>query len=238
MNAPLRLASLLAAVAVVTLGIATIGGRPAAGPPTTGPTSPSSAQPSASINPSPSARPAGLREVTSNLSPHFALDVPGGWEEWMGAGWYSLKKSAATGPFPVEIVFANYRTNAFDSLGCDGPSETAIAPSIRALMDALVADPRVSITSQGAVSLANHSGEFVDVQLSPSWTGTCPDSSGQPAAAVHSLVYLRPGDRQRLILVDNKGAILVVRISGADADSLGVAVAEAMPIVASLRFTP
>ncbi len=99
------------------------------------------------------------------------------------------------------------------------------------VIDALVANDKLSTTDPVDVTIGGLSGRQVDVQLSPDWSGSCPLGPDDPPTRDYK------DARNRFIMLDTPdGGSIGIAISSTYSSEFEAFLAEAMPIVESFRF--
>lgn len=132
-----------------------------------------------------------------------------------------------------------------NSRDCEGQAATGGVMSVAAMVTALSNDPRLSTTSPVVVSVGDRAGQALDIEIAQSWTGTCKWSDGK-AAALLLTVADPPGpyfgltetERVRVILFDVSGSAVLIGIDSQAGSTFDALVADAMPIVESMQFSP
>jgi hypothetical protein len=98
-----------------------------------------------------------------------------------------------------------------------------------AVIDFIVADEAFSTTEPVDVTIGGLSGQQVDVQLSPDWTGAC-RSEADPTRD-----YL--DGRNRVIMLDTPGGRPVgIEVGSLHSSDWDAFLADAMPIIQSMEF--
>lgn len=148
-------------------------------------------------------------------------------ESWHGV--YVYARPAASGQLPT----------------CANDIQADVARTPEALVDWISTRPGIVATEPQAITIDGHAGLWIDVEVAPDWTGRCPDAS-EPIVIIMaeatsddagwSWGVIR-GEHQRLILLDlGDGDVVLIGIESVYPDRWDALVAEAMPIVESLRF--
>jgi hypothetical protein len=240
MHTTLRAAAVLAAVVVLAVGAIYLRGSPS-GSNIGGPTVTPSPSPTASPTPAPSLRslsPLAFRPVTHLEMPYgwvvpvddprsFTLAPPPGSPEAGGS------IGVMTAPF---VSFADP--------DCEGRAPAGVGTSIAEVVAALAGDPRLVTTPAQAVTVGDRTGQVLDVQIASDWTGTCSWSGGTPAVIVLSATDTGPAvglgraERARFFFLDVGDSVLAINIVTSDDSTFDAFVAQSMPIVESMRFTP
>ena len=124
-------------------------------------------------------------------------------------------------------------TNENDCVGLAAPNG---ATTVAGIIAALGSDPRFAATSPEPMTIGQYEGQFIDIGLDPTWTGTCKWSGGKPAAVMLT-TQVYPGPF--FGLVDPERIRLIVLDIGDDVVSVSVnsrLVPEAESVVRSLKF--
>jgi hypothetical protein len=108
-------------------------------------------------------------------------------------------------------------------------------------MGFLTSLPSVRTGVPQPITINGRTGQWVDLELDPAWTKSCPWSDGSPAAP---LVYANTGvtgavgtGKHREFFIDiGHGDTVNVEINGEDPARWDALIAEAMPIVESFVF--
>jgi hypothetical protein len=177
-----------------------------------------------------------------NFTPGLRFDVPSGWTTVDDDdGYFVLGRPGTTSA----IVLQTQPVIASDDQDCAGLAAPGAARTVDGIVGALRSDARLVTSVALPVTIGRFTGQVVDLQLAPGWTGTCKWSDGKPAALVLTVadppgpffgVIGRERVRQFLLEVGNDVvAIGIDSVDGSDFDSF---VSLATPIVQSFRFTP
>ena len=196
---PLRKAGVaIAAVVVVAfVGYNLLPGQPTGDRRRLAPTSIVTAPPSATPSPSASVRRDGLRQ-----RPGLPVAVPGRAGHLPRSSrrscrtrrrpatpnsrtWRRPTGSGRPGNPPGGFFIFRDPAPSTDTNGCEGDPNPAIgALTVDTISSAFAADKRFQVTTPAPVTIGPYSGKTFDLQLAPTWTGTCPWSNGQPGAMV------------------------------------------------------
>lgn len=221
-----------------------IGGGPAPSP---SPTLPASLPPaSATPAPSPSGSfdpplPAGPNS-SLNFTPTVSYTVPSGFIVWQDTSQtYGVNNPTANPPHGF-FIFRDPAPSS-QANGCEGDLNPAIgAYTVDSISSAFAADTRFQVTTPSPVTIGRYTGKTFDLQLAPTWTGTCPWSNGQPAAMVLTVrggrtptspsYGLQSGDPSlRVYLLDVAGTPVWIQIDKSTVDQI-------MPVLQTLSFAP
>lgn len=128
--------------------------------------------------------------------------------------------------------------------GCEGdPNPTIGALTVDSISSAFAADKRFEVTTPAPVKIGRYSGKTFDLQLSSTWTGTCPWSNGKPGAMVLTVQSgptstspsygLASGDPPLTVyLLDVGGVPIWVQVPGRGG------YIELLPVLQTLSFAP
>ena len=252
---PFRLAATMVAVAIVAVigynllpngSNATGGPQPTAKPSTPNPTATPSVEvigecidPVSKCRGTLAAGTYGSREFGGALT----YTVPSGWvnniDRLRAFGLSSDKGyiGLMTGPFVVGWADSD----------CPGYAPAGAGNTLTEVVASLSRDPRLLIPPAQVLSIGDRTAEVLDLQIAPSWTGTCVSSQGLPAVNLLSTTGDRSGpgfglagtERTRAIFVDVGGSVVAINIGVSDTKTdFDAFVAEAMPIIESMRFGP
>jgi len=225
---------------------AIIGGQPTASPSTPSPTAtPSVEVIGECVDPVSKCRGAlaagtyGSREFGAALT----YAVPSGWVNNIdrfrafGLGSDEGYIGLMTGPFVVGWADSD----------CPGYAPAGAGSTATEVVASLSRDPRLLIAPAQVLSIGDRTAEVLDIQIAPSWTGTCISSEGLPAVNVLSTTGDRSGpgfglagtERTRAIFLDVGETVVAINIGISDANAdFESFVAEAMTIIESMRFGP
>lgn len=226
-----------------------LGGSGIGGPGTT-------ASPSAIWSPPPSGPPRSILSVA--FRPALRLEAPVTWvvahDEGpvfilQGPAGPTYATSGGIGVVRDPVIGANVPD-------CSGGSASRGSSSAAEMVTALSFDPRVSATAPQAVTVGGHAGQALDIEVAQTWAGTCIWSNGQPAALLltvagqsGALFGLAGTERVRLIVLDVGDTVVAITIEPCPSlqsmcagvqtgPTFEAFVAQAMPIVESIQFTP
>jgi hypothetical protein len=240
MTPSLRAAAAVAAVFIVALGAIYLL-RPSSGADVGGPTASHSPAPS----PSPSASPSSISSVT--FKPTLSLVAPAGWTGSDGVRTFILEGPAA----PAAPSGARNSVGVmsgpfvrFNDPDCENRAPAGVGTTVAEVVATLAADPRLIATSPQPVTVGGRAGQMLDIQVAPSWTGTCAFSGGDPAVLILSASDTGPAfgtggtERARYILLDVGGSLVSINAGAPNGSGFEALMAEVMPIIQSIRFTP
>jgi len=181
---------------------------------------------------------------------HVELTFPDGWQnDGVGENDFIIAPKG-TGITDAQHAVSGEVDVAFDMRrppplpGCRRP--IAAHSDARSLAQDLRADPDVAISpgSDRTITIGAMVGHVMDISLAAPTANSCRDQNGHinllEAAGLGDVdIYLQPGQRIRLVLLDAPGhhtvMIAIVSTTGDNFDQL---VAVTMPIVATLVFEP
>lgn len=258
MNTNLKIATTLAAVLVVGVvgynllprSSNGIGGPPPAPTPTTSASSAPTTAPSPSGSAAtdcvdaqgcPSAFPAG--PVTSTVfTPKVSFTAPAGYipssDEPQAFGVRTAAGSTPGGFLIVRDPAPSTQANA-----CEGDLDPAIKTyTVDTISAAFAADKAFKVTTPTAVTIGPYTGKTFDIELAPTWTGTCPWSNGKPGALALTVQSgptptspsfgMAAGDpTTRVYLLDVGGKPIWIQTDKS-------AAADVLPVLQTLTFTP
>jgi hypothetical protein len=130
-----------------------------------------------------------------------------------------------------------------DANGCEGDKDETIgALTVDTISSAFAADKRFQVTAPAPVTIGSYSGKSFDLQLAPTWTGTCPWSGGRPGAMVLTVPSgptptspsygIAQGDPPlRVYLLDVGGSPVWIQVDKSAADQV-------LPVLQTLSFAP
>jgi hypothetical protein len=128
---------------------------------------------------------------------------------------------------------------------CAGLPTAGVEATVDGMVRALRKDTRLAVTPARPVTVAGYSGQTLDIQLAPTWVGTCPWSGLAPAALVLTvpdppccMFGLVGSERTRLILLDAGGSVLTIGIDSGDGSNFDRLTAQARLIIDSFEFSP
>jgi hypothetical protein len=241
MTTTLRAGAGLAAVVIVAIGGIYLFGPPA-GSGIGGPAATPSPSPSAVSTPT--ASPAQLSTFT--FKPRLTVQAPAGWTvDGDGPRSVGLKPPAGpAGPGAGSIlVMSGPFVDAADA-DCENRPAVGGGATTDELVAAFSTDPAVTTTATGTVDVGDQTGQVLDIQLAPTWTGKCGWGGGKPAALLLMATAEGPGfgigetEAARVVLVDVGGKVVAIIVSATDGPTQAAALAQAMPIVEAIQFTP
>jgi hypothetical protein len=185
--------------------------------------------------------PAGRNSTRYFPSPSFSFTVPAGWVNAQDSfdGWYYLFPDSpanaaefALSQDPAQDMLVTI-TQTPEGLGvCPGAAAPAPSgPTAAQIAEVLLATDGLSTTESVPVTIGGLSGLQMDVQIDPTWTGTCPLDPQDPPTKDYKDV------RTRFIVLDlpDERNVLIV-INSLYAKDFEPFLAEAMPIVESMEF--
>jgi len=217
------------------------GGSPASPPPTL----PASALPaSAPPAPVPSGSfdpplPAGPNS-SLNFTPTVSYTVPSGFIVWQDTS-QTYGVNNPTGNPPRGFFIFRDPAPSTQANGCEGDLNPAVgAYTVDSISSAFAADTRFQVTTPSPVTIGPYTGKTFDLQLAPTWTGTCPWSNGQPAAMVLTVrggptptspsYGIQSGDQSlRVYLLDVAGTPIWIQIDKSTVDQI-------LPVLQTLSF--
>ena len=177
------------------------------------------------------------------FDPALTYAIPSGWVNNIDlARAYGLATNGGyigltTGPF---VDFADP--------DCEdrGRAPAGVGTTVAEVVATLSGDPRLLAAPAQAVTIGDRTGQILDVQIAPSWTGTCAWSDGMPGVHITGITddLSGPGfrlagtERARLIFLDVGESVVSITIGVTDRTDLEAFAAEVMPIIESMRFTP
>ena len=137
---------------------------------------------------------------------------------------YGLSKGTAQDIVLTETV----ENNMFAICDATGLFQGATAAEV---IDALVANDKLSTTSPVDVTISGLSGRQIDVQLNPDWSGSCPLGPEDPPTRDFK------DARNRVIILDTPdGGSIGIAIGSMYSSEFEALLAESMPIVESFQF--
>jgi hypothetical protein len=244
MTPKLGAAAALAAVVIVALGAIYLL-RPSAGPSVGGlnpTTSPSPVASPSAASQSPSASPNAISSVI--FKPALSLVAPAGWTAGDGDRTFILDAPAEPSGAHDSVSVMSGPFVRFNDRDCENRAPAGVGTSVAKVIAALTGDPRLVATSAQPVTVGDRAGQMLDIQVAPSWTGTCGWSGGKPAVLILSATDTGPAfgiggtERARYMFLDVGGSVVAINFSTPDGTGFDALVAQATPIVASMRFTP
>lgn len=237
-NINLRVAAALAVFAVLAAGAVYLRGPSVSGP--GGPSVAPSPSPTASPTPAPS-----LRSLTSvTFKPTLRVDVPADWTVSDGDRTYLLDGPAVPLGTAASIGVMTGPFVRFEDQDCERQAPAGVGTSIAEILAGLSGDPRLVVTAAQAVTIGDQSGQMVDIQVAPTWTGTCGWSQGKAAVLILSATDTGPAfgmggtERSRYIFLDVADSVVSINFSSPETVTFEAMAAQTTPIVESMRFTP
>jgi hypothetical protein len=237
----------LAAAALAAGVILAIGGllflRPASNDGVAGPGASPSPSPVASTPASPSiVAPSASATASRTFRPAMQVTTPAGWTADDGERTFLLNPPAGGPVAGRSIGVMSGPFVSFKDPSCGDQPPAAVGTSVADVVASVARDPRLVVTSPQAVTVGGRSGQMVDVRVAPSWTGTCDWSAGKGAVLIVSATATGPAfgtggsARDRYTFLDVDGWVIAVDISSPEAADFDPFLAEATPIVESIRF--
>jgi|GEM_PF-1866819 len=176
--------------------------------------------------------------------------VPAGWSN--SSDWpktFTLTPTAnygteAAGQFHELDVYGTPAANLQEP-SCANNEQTSVKQTVDGLIGWVRSRPSLVVTAPKPITIDGHTGQWVDVKIAPSWTGTCPDATGMTAvflveAGSGADGYswgISPGEQERLIFLDlGSSDVVLLGIDSTHADRWDELVAQGMPILQSLKF--
>jgi hypothetical protein len=239
MNLSLRAAAVLAAVSVVAIGAIYFFGL-SSGPDVGGPKPTASPSPAASATST--ASPPTISSTT--FKPLLSLVHPTGWTVSDGDRTFILDAPTGSSGVGGSIGLMSGPFATFQDRDCNNEAPAGVGASVAEVVGSLVADPRVTTSPPEAVTVGGRTGQMVDIKVAPSWTGICAWSGGKPAVIILSATDTGPAfglgesEQGRFIFLDVGESVVAINIGTPDASNFDQFVAQAMPTVESMQFTP
>lgn len=200
--------------------------------------------PGATPSPSPTGSPNTLSSAL--FAPGIRVEAPANWQV-VGDSERSVVLSPTAEPSGtphVEILVMSGPFVGAADPDCEGRAAAGVGASAAGLSSALSGDPRLTTSSAGSVAVGGHTGLALDIQVAPTWTGTCTWSNGKPAALLFLATDQGPGfglggtERGRVVLVDVGTSAVSIIISSTDESTQAAVLAAAMPVVETMQFVP
>ena len=127
-----------------------------------------------------------------------------------------------------------------------GQAPAGVGTTVAEVVAALSGDPRLLAAPAQAVTIGDRTGQILDMQIAPSWTGTCAWSDGMPGVHITGITddLSGPGfrlagtERARFIFLDVGESVVSINIGVTNGTDFEAFAAEVMPIIESMRFTP
>jgi hypothetical protein len=237
----LRLSAVVAAIVIVVIaGINLAGSSSSSGV--------GGATPQPSSTPTESQTPVESLDPVSSVTfrPSVHLLVPRGWAvESDSARAFVL--NAPAGPSGAAAGSIQVMSGPFVAAAdpdCEGRAAAGVGGAAAEVVVTLADDPRLSSRSAGRVRLFDQSGDALDLEIAPGWTGTCAWGQGKPAAVLLMATAEGPAfglagsERSRLIVVDVGSTVVSIIVSAETGSAQQTFLAQAMPIVANINFAP
>lgn len=237
MTTSLRTVAAVAAVVIFAVGAIYLIG-PGSGPGVGGgPDRTASPSPTVSPTPAPS-----LKAISSStFQPALHLEAPADWSITDGNRTFNLDAPAAFSGSSIGVMTAPFVR--FDDRDCQNRAPAGVGTSVAEVVATLSGDPRLLVSPAPAVAVGDLTGQALDIQVARTWTGTCGWSNGKRAVLILSATDTGPAfglqgtERARFIFLDVGGSVVSVNIGVPDESKFEAFVAEATPIVESMRFT-
>jgi hypothetical protein len=155
-----------------------------------------------------------------------------------------------------EIVVASGPAMSDQTADCERKEVTSVDRSVQGFIDWLRAQPRIASSEPRAITVGGYPGQWIDVQVAPTWTGTCPDvPGGTPTAIILTQVFdadrevdgrfvdadaswgLVGEEQMRLVFVDiGQGDVVLIWVDATDPERFEALVTDAMPIIESMTI--
>lgn len=136
---------------------------------------------------------------------------------------------------------------------CKGKEAALVDRSVEGFIDWLRAQPSILSSEPTPITVGGSAGQWIDVEVAPTWTATCPDDpSGIPTAVIlnpragavpttsggNATSWRLVGkERMRLVFVDiGQGDIALICVDATDPTRFETLANEAMPIIESMTF--
>lgn len=148
-------------------------------------------------------------------------------ESWHGV--YVYARPAASGQLPT----------------CANDIQADVARTPEALIEWISTRPGIVATEPKPITIDDHAGLWIDVEVASDWTGRCADASKPIVITMAEATSddagwswgVMSGEHQRLILLDlGDGDTVLIGIESVYPDRWDALLAEAMPIVESFDF--
>ena len=176
--------------------------------------------------------------------------VPAGWSnssDWPGTFTLTPTTDYGIGPSGTFHDIDVYRTPAANAqnAACSNQEQTSVKQTVDGLVAWVRSRPSLVVTAPTAVTIDGHPGQWVDIKIAPNWTAKCPDTPGPAAvflteAGAGKDGYswgIAPGELERVFFLDlGGGDVVLVGIDSTHADRWDQLVAQAMPIIQTLKF--
>jgi hypothetical protein len=128
---------------------------------------------------------------------------------------------------------------------CTSEELTFVPRTVNGLVDWIRGLPSLDASAPKAITIDGHTGQWLDIGVSPSWKTTCPGVT-PPIAVLLTEAGSGPGadtfaigalDRVRLIFLDLSGGdIVMIDVLSSDTARFDGLAAQAMPIIQSFHF--
>jgi len=155
-----------------------------------------------------------------------------------------------------EIVVASGPAMSDQTADCERKEVTSVDRSVQGFIDWLRAQPRIATSEPTAITVGGYPGQWIDVRVAPTWTGTCPDvPDGTPTAIILTQVFdsvrqvdggvvdadaswgLVGEEQMRLVFVDiGQGDVVLIWVDSTDPERFEAFATDSMPIIESMTF--
>jgi hypothetical protein len=172
----------------------------------------------------------GCVEDATDDSIRIIFTVPAGWE---GAPRHSVALPTMGSPDGAWLVFERGASLYAEPCGNTPPPSIAVGPSVDDFANALVAHPKLDVTTPVDVTIDGYAGKYMDLQV-PDDISACPDAywPWEPGFYAQG-----PGHRWHLWILDVDGVRVVLRAMDFAATSAQHQ-AELQAIVDSIQIEP
>jgi hypothetical protein len=204
------------------------------------------ATPTSTTTPGPTAGPTqaptpGLLDIsnggtfkTSDFGTPLQYTVPAGWQLQDESP--SFLALGVTGPVAGQLQLLPVSILISSSDCSHGASGLA---GMNKVLNNLTSDPALVVKNLGSFSIDGHRAVRIEVELTPTWTGTCLNTS-TPAAPLLMDPFgiydmITSGQRDAFVLIDIGGGTLLASMQAAPS-ALDAFAAEALPVIRSLKF--
>jgi hypothetical protein len=204
--------------------------------------SPSAVTSPSAASPSPSASPNAISSVT--FKPTLNLVAPAGWTASDGDRTFILDAPAEPSGARLSVGVMSGPFVTFNDRDCEDHAPAGVGTSSAKVIATLRGDPRLVATSAQPVTVGDRTGQMLDIQVAPGWTGTCGWSGGKPAVLILSATDTGPAfgiggtERARHMFLDVGGSVVAINFSTPDGTGFDALVGQVTPIAESMRFTP
>jgi hypothetical protein len=174
---------------------------------------------------------AGCTEVPADDTMRFTFTVPDG---WVGGSVHAIY--AGEGKAPPDgagLVISRGGGLYAEPCGDEPPPNILVGPTVDDFVDALVAHPKLDVTTPVDVTLAAYDGEYLDLQV-PSDISACSSSYFPWEPGIYAQ---GPGSRWHLWVIDVDGIRVVVQTTDYEGTS-PQRQAELRAIVDSIQIEP